>query len=800
MLIFLMFFTVGFTIPVVNSQENLPVVIFSDSGITGDRDFVVTDNGTYVAFQFDDDEDNYNVFASYDDGSTWIERTGWSNMTAISNRDFKCWIDDNDFIHCIIINKISNSIHYNRYKESADTWSNAEILDANGGYEIDEVEICANDDNDVLVMWVEDDAITTTTRYRIYWNDLMDWSGTQEWVDGTHTGLSSDVDTNGNFYILSYLSGDLVIERYNIGNDTITSRVVNESVSGFEFRSTDLAIKGSVIHCAFDHYYPSTTDSAIYYTYGSWNGGFQEVENIYYMSGEDSANPQISITSDDMVHILFDTDCIHTSNEAIIGFEGEYGDWSVHYHYSSGSNVNEICKMQYQCYPQFTWLTDGVIGIYENTTDNKLMFFSDGTQIQYNGTVDYDSIYDNCFENSILIEKMFDDSIAYRNTSNRFRVSLIGMGPTQPWYIDIWNDDEELPYYSFLPSANNPYIVDLFVEENYPIGNYSIRAKYSGDDDYRIECDFTIDEDNTNYSGSDWRAYWTQDIYYLGDIVDFYYRIPTGYNGTIVIYKDGDSDGIWDSQEYFNQNIEGNNILYKISDIIDVDVNIGARYWLQLYDSDTQLSKVNDYMSIQDIYINWDLFINEEDNFVSYVNAEDKVKFIVKLYGQTEGFSIKIYNNALLRPIDLKKSISIGNFEGQRSFNWYAVNYSVGMETLYIVLYGDVTGQKIDGINRILYVYDKEDINQDGNVDDEDSESIPISNTGFRLLLGIGIAFGVACLVGYYIGLYGFAVTGITFLLLFTRPEIAPYNYLPVEVGYAILGAIGILAFIIWKA
>lgn len=380
----------------VGAEVNQPVSIHIDSGITSDRGFVMTSNGTYVAIQFDDDEDNYNVFASYDQGATWVERTGWDNMSAVSSRDFSCYIDDNDYIHVAIMNKETYQTNYKRYKESTDTWDRPKIIDANGGYDTDECLVLANQDNDVMVIWIQDNTGGWfRTKMRYYHEDISTWSGATDLSDSTILqGMVGDVDQYGNFVYCGIDGNDLDVMRYNINNDSVTEKeVVNTAYVSSGDGGIDFMIDGNnVYHFVYVTEENPPDDKVIYYTYGTWDGGFATPEKVYESTGHDANRPEISYTTDGDVNIVWDAQDQFTSTDYILGVEGSYGDWSDLYYYSVASDDdNQHAVMQYQRYPSSTWLTDGVIGVYENTTDNRLMFFSEGTQIQYEGSNDSSS-------------------------------------------------------------------------------------------------------------------------------------------------------------------------------------------------------------------------------------------------------------------------------------------------------------------------------------------------------------------------------------------------------------------------
>lgn len=712
--------------------------------------FVITSNGTYYTgvYEMGSSDNDLRVYKSYNEGFTWQYVFTWDVTTWDSggNDGFSMLINYDDEIFLF----------------SGETWG--------GGYAyMRKFDGSPGGDDEILVSKADINSVATTSesmpiaccdRYNnIYvyqeingtkiwgrkYNDQLDTWNTEDYcydgnvipngcmaVDSDSDGdvWLSFIESDGNYFNISYMFYDRNADDYTV-NVIPGSPVLSDELNVYR---TDLAIdQDDGVHIVYESNYSGHI--AINYSYKEVGESWVH-DNIINSSSYDYYAPSITISADGEIHVVFHGITAEIGSNYILSKTGEYGAWDQEtYHISGSSDSNIYPQCFFQNYPRNTWLSDGFIGSYVNQTDDDFCFFATGTQVMYEG--DLYSDYDECEDDTWLVQKLFDDSIAYTNETVYFNYysKLLQYGS----YIII-NQDEDVVKYGAINNLVGTVSFKPQYERDY--GTCYIKFKTNSEVNYGFSCEFTVVNDTGGDSVlGDWKINFGKESYYEGEQVWIYYTIPDGYEGTINLY--------WNEVYYDSwENIVGDGTQHSKQVISSLGSNTIGSCWqvnmLNASDEDTP-QVVWDYMCVEGMTTNIELWLQSEGQFTCNVNAQDKVKIFGSVDWTMDDLWLRVYRDNSYEYLETAWYLGTWNIDSF-SFNWYPENYSTGVEDFFVVIEGNEFIYDL-GVDRIVYVYDigDDDFDNDTSDIDDDDENfwvgVPVSTWKVGVALFVIILF-----------------------------------------------------------
>lgn len=499
-----------------------------------------------------------------------------------------------------------------------------------------------------------------------------------------------------------------------------------------------------------------------------------------------------------LLKILFDTDenfrwFDDSGDETIYNAENTWYYITITHLYTNWFNVsifdhstNTLLGYDDVCsYIAETWYTFDHILIDGDTTGVDGLCYIDNFYIT---TSSNDDEYDYCENSYYKIDKKFDDSIMYMNETVSFGTTCyLGLFGNYA----IFNSEDDVVQSGSISNYKDTVLYTSKTVDGF--GTFYIKVRLNGQSTWYLECPFTVLEesadDEQELPVGEWYIGTDKTQYEVLEFPEMYYKIPDGQIGNVYIRYTDSSE--WE----FLVSLEG-------------DGNLHHRTMFPESEENCRIMRLTNYTNVTKTFSNSFCFVDNQGfninslrvngGQVAYIECYDEIDVGYDVRGNTLGtIYLNFYDTFNVGSITIPvKSISLGSSNwlwGHEIFDWN-INKSVGRETFYGFL---TDGNTIFNSTYIkLYVDDYVEESEDSGEDN----AFGMTNEGFEILIGFALAFGIAGVFSIYTGVTGFLGILGSCLFLFSRPEIAPYNYLPVEIGYALIGMLAVIGFIVWKS
>ena len=399
-----------------------------------------------------------------------------------------------------------------------------------------------------------------------------------------------------------------------------------------------------------------------------------------------------------------------TGKEVIVDNIGTYpsDQFKVECTYVDGNSINISVYNKTMDLQHGEIVSSHVVDDWSTFDRVELLLYNDGPSNEFikywfddfNITTTDASGYETCTGNVISIEKRFNNSLVGYDDTVWFRIyeDYDGMGPVYPyWDINIINSVGSTVQSDVTSSYD--FMYDFTPRDYMGLGTYYIRAKLTTASTWDVVCPFTVQEESINPVLEDWQIYTEKYFYDDGEDVDVFYKIPVGYNGHIIVTLNG---------AYYEQsnNISGN----QQTRIFDWFAMGEGNIWgFQLYRyNDTALMNSTS-IEVKTGFTDWELFVNNAFETSVFAGDEDTPVIIKYAYeGMDNKLYLSVYNNIIYNSSTFERSWELTDGENSGFITWFPRNYTVGLETFYVVLEYDIDHQLDDGITRIVNVFDKE--------------------------------------------------------------------------------------------
>lgn len=494
----------------------------------------------------------YHIYKSTDSGDTWTELRDFTQSNN-NERGLDICIDSNDIIHIIFSEYFGSSyLYYRTYNTNTETLSGYTILDTDTLTDsFDSFDIKVDYSNNVFVAYNNDD--DNEIAFIKYNAELETWGSEQQMYVETDNirGIAMDTDADRDVYV-SFIQQDAVN-----GNDLMIARWDN-SESDFDYEKiadltqhsgedyTDIGIdQNGVIHIAYC-FNVTDGDLQINYTYGNFGSTWYD-EQIYFSDTYSQYDPSLSISNDDIVHIVW------TGNNAdlggrdgIIGVRGNYNNWSDLVYYAwDGSDSIMKTSLFYQNFPSTLNPQTGIIGIADNSSEHQAIFYDYGIMLSDTPP----SEYEECASPNrvFVITKQFDEgtNYIYMNETGQFYIEidyLAGLGDVW-WRILNSTDTVVQSGIIYIDGADETELIFFTPELYMGTGLYSIDMTWSssGWDGVLtpLICPFEVLSSDAvgNWAVKTDKSQY--DYYAPNNIVDLYVKIPINFTGRVDLRLSG---------------------------------------------------------------------------------------------------------------------------------------------------------------------------------------------------------------------------------------------------------------------
>lgn len=444
-------------------------------GYTTENMAVDIDGNYYIATFNETSPYQFQMLRSLDNGDTWHNFSLGLDMSDENDKKplmIASCIDDSEIIHIAYCYDDGSkwNISYFKYNTNTNTTTAKTSIRSSGTSTDYYYGLCinVNDGGEVAIAWTETTSSfnNATVRIRVYndqaevWGDVDIISYDVTAGDLLYMGLKGDVLSNNTFVYsyMRYLSSPdskLRVAYYNPYTFAHKNYFSEGCISNsFERDNCDIAVDSNDdLHIIYE----SGNGVISYCKY--WTGNDTESTHETIIS-DNAYYPSIAINSDDTVQLVFEFDNGVSPSDWIGGVYGDYGSWSDLQYYVSGATDNmQTPIVPYQNLQSFTHLTDGVIGYYNNITDNNFIHFDEGYELFYGGTGGQDSgdltQYDLRCSDAMLYEEQIYKRYLENYIENFGDITVKG--------FELYVTDNQIDVVSGLTSSYEGYLNGVFM-------------------------------------------------------------------------------------------------------------------------------------------------------------------------------------------------------------------------------------------------------------------------------------------------------------------------------------------------
>ena len=516
---------------------------------SGNDRIVINQYGDYFSIVLNDAVGKYYLYKSTDNGDTWTRiEEFWQNQN--ENIDYDIAIDGSGLIHFLYTEYgTKDVVSYQSYNTLTDTPSSRVEIETdvdNGQYYINSC-LTVDSQYNVYVFWYNNDdndlSMCKYNRILDQWGFIM-----QVYVETDDCiGLSADVDSIGDVYV-SFIQqdavngNDLMLYRWDASQSDFDGIKICDLTINNEEDYTDIACYDNNINIVYC-YNVTDGDLQVNYTIGTFSGSWDD-EQIYYADTYDQLDPSISVSNDDVVHIVWTGNNNDLGGrDGVMGVRGNYNDWSseLYFAWDSADSIM-FPSIYYQNYPNNLNAQTGIIGVADNITEHQLIFFDYGIMLNYS----FDDEYSSCENDYFEIIKWSGDEIPV-NVTAEFEIVKSGwsLGSYEIINLDTDTIVQTDGGLGFSEDRLTVYYKPLWI---HGLGNYSINVGYYADSTHNLECDFEV-VDGTVSLDSNWSIYTDKSTYTIDSSVDVFVVVPLGEIFTMELYRVGVGTSLYQSPE-----------------------------------------------------------------------------------------------------------------------------------------------------------------------------------------------------------------------------------------------------------